>query len=33
MVVTNDPALADKLDVLRRQGGKTKYFHEVLGFN
>jgi dTDP-4-amino-4,6-dideoxygalactose transaminase len=33
MVVTNDAALADKLDVLRRQGGKTKYFHEVLGFN
>jgi dTDP-4-amino-4,6-dideoxygalactose transaminase len=33
MVVTNDPDLADKLDVLRRQGGKTKYFHEVLGFN
>ncbi len=33
MVVTNDPSLADKLDVLRRQGGKTKYYHEVLGFN
>lgn len=33
MVVTNDAALADKLDVLRRQGGKTKYFHQVLGFN
>lgn len=33
MVVTNDAALAEKLDVLRRQGGKTKYFHEVLGFN
>ncbi len=33
MVVTNDPVLSDKLDVLRRQGGKTKYFHEVLGFN
>lgn len=33
MVVTNDRDLADKLDVLRRQGGKTKYFHEVLGFN
>ncbi|MFZ2488070.1 MAG: DegT/DnrJ/EryC1/StrS family aminotransferase [Anaerolineae bacterium] len=33
MVVTNNADLADKLDVLRRQGGKTKYFHEVLGFN
>ena len=33
MVVTNDAQLADSLDVLRRQGGKTKYFHEVLGFN
>lgn len=33
MVVTNDAGLADRLDVLRRQGGKTKYFHEVLGFN
>lgn len=33
MVVTNDAALADKIDVLRRQGGKTKYFHTVLGFN
>jgi dTDP-4-amino-4,6-dideoxygalactose transaminase len=33
MVVTNDADLAAKLDVLRRQGGKTKYFHEVLGFN
>lgn len=33
MVVTNDAALADRLDVLRRQGGKTKYFHQVLGFN
>lgn len=33
MVITNNADLADKLDVLRRQGGKTKYFHEVLGFN
>ncbi len=33
MVVTRDAALADKLDVLRRQGGKKKYYHEVLGFN
>jgi dTDP-4-amino-4,6-dideoxygalactose transaminase len=33
MVVTSDAALAEKLDVLRRQGGKKKYYHEVLGFN
>ncbi|MBM4430583.1 MAG: DegT/DnrJ/EryC1/StrS family aminotransferase [Chloroflexi bacterium] len=33
MVVTNDAALAEKVDVLRRQGGKQKYHAEVLGFN
>ncbi len=33
MVVTNDADLAEKLDILRRQGGKTKYYHSVLGFN
>jgi dTDP-4-amino-4,6-dideoxygalactose transaminase len=33
MVVTNDVALAEKIDVLRRQGGKKKYHAEVLGFN
>jgi dTDP-4-amino-4,6-dideoxygalactose transaminase len=33
MVTTNDAELADKVDVLRRQGSKTKYFNEVLGFN
>lgn len=33
MVVTNDAALAERIDVLRRQGGKAKYYHEVLGFN
>ncbi len=33
MVVTNDAALAEKVDVLRRQGSKRKYHAEVLGFN
>lgn len=33
MVVTNDRELAVKIDVLRRQGGQKKYYHEVLGFN
>ena len=33
MVVTNDGALAEKVDVLRRQGSKKKYHAEVLGFN
>jgi len=33
MVVTNDASLAAKLDVLRRQGGRDRYYHDVLGFN
>jgi dTDP-4-amino-4,6-dideoxygalactose transaminase len=33
MVTTNDPEIAERIDVLRRQGGKTKYYHQVLGFN
>ena len=33
MVVTNDAALAEKIDILRRQGSKKKYHAEVLGFN
>ena len=33
MVTTNDPAVAEKVDILRRQGGKTKYYSEILGFN
>jgi dTDP-4-amino-4,6-dideoxygalactose transaminase len=33
MVVTNDATLAEKIDVLRRQGGKKKYHAEMLGFN
>jgi dTDP-4-amino-4,6-dideoxygalactose transaminase len=33
MVITNDASLAAKLDVLRRQGGRDRYYHDVLGFN
>lgn len=33
MVTTNDPALAEKIDVLRRQGSKRKYHNVMLGFN
>jgi dTDP-4-amino-4,6-dideoxygalactose transaminase len=33
MVTTNDPELAEKVDLLRRQGSKKKYLNEVLGFN
>jgi dTDP-4-amino-4,6-dideoxygalactose transaminase len=33
MVTTNDAAVAEKVDILRRQGGKTKYHSEILGFN
>lgn len=33
MVVTNDALLAEKIDILRRQGGKKKYHAEVPGFN
>jgi dTDP-4-amino-4,6-dideoxygalactose transaminase len=33
MVVTNDQALAERLCVLRVQGGKPKYYHRVVGGN
>jgi len=33
MIVTNDSALAEKVDILRRQGGKQKYHAQILGFN
>jgi dTDP-4-amino-4,6-dideoxygalactose transaminase len=33
MVTTNDPAVAEKVDILRRQGSKAKYYSELLGFN
>lgn len=33
MAVTNDPDLADRIDMLRRHGGKVKYHHSELGVN
>jgi dTDP-4-amino-4,6-dideoxygalactose transaminase len=33
MVTTNDPEIAGRLDVLRRQGSTKKYHNEVLGYN
>ena len=33
MVVTNDAEIAERVDVLRRQGGRVKYHAELLGFN
>jgi dTDP-4-amino-4,6-dideoxygalactose transaminase len=33
MVVTNDEVLAERVEYLRRHGGKTKYHHEELGVN
>lgn len=33
MCVTNDPALAEKLGVLRVHGGQPKYYHSMVGGN
>ena len=33
MAVTSDGELAARLDTLRRQGGRVKYYHERLGYN
>lgn len=33
MIVTNDEQLAERLQVLRVQGGKPKYYHRVIGGN
>jgi dTDP-4-amino-4,6-dideoxygalactose transaminase len=33
MVVTNNPEVADRVEMLRRHGGKVKYHHSELGLN
>jgi dTDP-4-amino-4,6-dideoxygalactose transaminase len=33
MVTTNDPALAQKVEILRVHGGMPKYYHKVIGGN
>lgn len=33
MCVANDPALSERLDILRVHGGKPKYFHSLIGGN
>lgn len=33
MCVANDPALTERMDILRVHGGKPKYFHSLIGGN
>src|ERR1700690_679758 len=33
LITTNDPAMAERLQMIRMHGSKKKYFHEVLGTN
>jgi dTDP-4-amino-4,6-dideoxygalactose transaminase len=33
MITTNDPAIAERLQMLRVHGSKKKYFHETIGTN
>ncbi len=33
MVTTNDPARAEKLDILRVHGSRPKYYHQIIGGN
>lgn len=33
MVVTNNPEIAEKVDILRKHGSKKKYYNEEIGYN
>jgi dTDP-4-amino-4,6-dideoxygalactose transaminase len=33
MVTTDEPALAERIDTLRQQGSRRKYYNEMLGYN
>ena len=33
LITTNDPAMAERLQMLRAHGSKRKYYHEILGTN
>jgi dTDP-4-amino-4,6-dideoxygalactose transaminase len=33
LITTNDPAMAERLEMLRNHGSKKKYFHEMVGTN
>jgi dTDP-4-amino-4,6-dideoxygalactose transaminase len=33
MITTNDPAIAERLQMLRVHGSKKRYFHEIIGTN
>ncbi|GIV86225.1 MAG: aminotransferase DegT [Chloroflexus sp.] len=33
MITTNDPAIAERLRLLRNHGSRVRYYHEMLGYN
>ena len=33
LITTNDPAMAERVQMLRNHGSKKKYFHEIIGTN
>jgi dTDP-4-amino-4,6-dideoxygalactose transaminase len=33
MVITNDPKIAETIEILRQHGSKTRYYHLIPGFN